>query len=267
MTTTTSDDMALVERLRARADRHLARQILAPHGDAPLHLEAASTIERLTQVKQRDSVARNQPCGEVSADAEIVAGLEAEPSAAFTPERWYLDIGDHSYRYVHITDSDDQTVFYKHRSGTAKEADRDEVNGCLAAAAPELLAALRAMVLNDRHTYRDCHKAAVAAIAKALGQGEPGTTDRPAMPREVPAIPPETAIPEDKQSVSKGDEWITDDPPAALRWAIEFGLGDLREIASRLREQSADTASYLEHRADLLATIMKAAIPTSEASS
>jgi hypothetical protein len=35
----------------------------------------------------------------------------------------------------------------------------------------------------------------VAAIAKALGQGEPGTTDRPAMPREVPAIPPETAIP------------------------------------------------------------------------
>jgi hypothetical protein len=194
--TTTSDDMALVERLRARADRHLARQILAPHGDAPLHLEAASTIERLTQVKQRDSVARNQPCGEVSADAEIVAGLEAEPSAAFTPERWYLDIGDHSYRYVHITDSDDQTVFYKYGSGTAKEADRDEVNGCLAAAAPELLAALRAMVLNDRHTYRDCHKAAVAAIAKALGQGEPGTTDRPAMPREVPAIPPETAIPE-----------------------------------------------------------------------
>lgn len=33
--------------------------------------------------------------------------------------------------------------------------------------AAELLAALKAMVLNDTNTYRDCHKAAVAAIAKA----------------------------------------------------------------------------------------------------
>jgi len=32
---------------------------------------------------------------------------------------------------------------------------------------PELLEALKAMVLNDSHTYRDCHKAALAAIAKA----------------------------------------------------------------------------------------------------
>lgn len=38
------------------------------------------------------------------------------------------------------------------------------------AAAPELLAALKAMVLNDKHTYRDCHKAALAAIAKAEGR-------------------------------------------------------------------------------------------------
>ena len=37
----------------------------------------------------------------------------------------------------------------------------------LIAAAPDLLAALKAMVLNDRHAYRDCHKAAVAALAKA----------------------------------------------------------------------------------------------------
>lgn len=42
----------------------------------------------------------------------------------------------------------------------------------LRAAAPEMLAALKAMVLNDRHTYRDCHKAAVAAIAKAEGRGD-----------------------------------------------------------------------------------------------
>lgn len=33
----------------------------------------------------------------------------------------------------------------------------------------ELLSALKAMVLNDKHTYRDCHKAALAAIAKAEG--------------------------------------------------------------------------------------------------
>jgi hypothetical protein len=38
------------------------------------------------------------------------------------------------------------------------------------AATPDLLAALRVMVLNDPHTYRDCHKAAVAAIAKAEGK-------------------------------------------------------------------------------------------------
>lgn len=36
--------------------------------------------------------------------------------------------------------------------------------------ADDLLAALKAMVLNDTHTYRDCHKAALAAIAKAEGR-------------------------------------------------------------------------------------------------
>jgi hypothetical protein len=81
MTTTTSDDLALVERLRARADRHLSRQILAPHGDAPLHLEAASTIERLTQVKQRDSVAVAQSGG----DANLGASAGSEPSGAWQP--------------------------------------------------------------------------------------------------------------------------------------------------------------------------------------
>lgn len=32
-----------------------------------------------------------------------------------------------------------------------------------------LLEALKAMVLNDKSDYRDCHKAALAAIAKATG--------------------------------------------------------------------------------------------------
>jgi hypothetical protein len=39
----------------------------------------------------------------------------------------------------------------------------------LAASAPDLLEALEAMVLNDRHTYRDCHKRALAAISRAHG--------------------------------------------------------------------------------------------------
>lgn len=45
-------------------------------------------------------------------------------------------------------------------------AERD-ANLALICAAPDLLAALKAMVLNDAHSYRDCHKAALAAIAKA----------------------------------------------------------------------------------------------------
>lgn len=49
--------------------------------------------------------------------------------------------------------------------------DHDELaTAHVIAAAPDLLAALEAMVLNDSHAYRDCHKAAVAAIAKARGQ-------------------------------------------------------------------------------------------------
>ena len=43
----------------------------------------------------------------------------------------------------------------------------NEADARLIAAAPDMLAALKAMVLNDAHTYRDCHKAALAAIAKA----------------------------------------------------------------------------------------------------
>ena len=44
-----------------------------------------------------------------------------------------------------------------------------QANAQMFAAAPDMLAALKAMVLNDTHTYRDCHKAALAAIAKAEG--------------------------------------------------------------------------------------------------
>jgi uncharacterized cupin superfamily protein len=53
---------------------------------------------------------------------------------------------------------------------SAMSDEENEANAHLIAAAPDLLAALRAMVLNDAHTYRDCHKAALAAIAKAEGK-------------------------------------------------------------------------------------------------
>jgi hypothetical protein len=36
----------------------------------------------------------------------------------------------------------------------------------------DLLTALKAMVLNDKHTYRDCHKAALASIARAEGRSQ-----------------------------------------------------------------------------------------------
>lgn len=45
-----------------------------------------------------------------------------------------------------------------------------EADALLIAAAPDLLAALRAMILNDSHKYRDCYKAACAAVAKATGE-------------------------------------------------------------------------------------------------
>jgi hypothetical protein len=98
--TTTSDDLALVEQIARIIDPdafsgtypspHVSRQYTPEHyrkRDMDKALAKASTIERLTQVKQRDSVARSPPCGEVSADAEIVAGLGAEPSAAWDRQR------------------------------------------------------------------------------------------------------------------------------------------------------------------------------------
>lgn len=51
----------------------------------------------------------------------------------------------------------------------------NQANARLIAAAPEMLAALRQMVVNskgDRKEYRDCHKKALAAIAKAIGEKE-----------------------------------------------------------------------------------------------
>lgn len=55
----------------------------------------------------------------------------------------------------------------KEAAGYKAFLDECGANARLIAAAPDMLAALKAMVLNDTHTYRDCHKAALAAISKA----------------------------------------------------------------------------------------------------
>lgn len=54
-----------------------------------------------------------------------------------------------------------------------KDWDRGEAVAHLFAAAPELLEALRQMIVNaegDKKQYRDCYKKSVAAVAKAEGR-------------------------------------------------------------------------------------------------
>jgi hypothetical protein len=57
--------------------------------------------------------------------------------------------------------------------------------------ASDMLAALKAMVLNDTHTYRDCHKAALSVIARAEGRGDdadPIENARAALSRSADAV-------------------------------------------------------------------------------
>jgi hypothetical protein len=76
-------------------------------------------------------------------------------------------VGPWSYE-VHELSTGYSAIVYDER-GQALADHLDEEVARLIAAAPCLLEALKAMVLNDTHTYRDCHKAAVAAIARATG--------------------------------------------------------------------------------------------------
>lgn len=78
----------------------------------------------------------------------------------YTPGPWRAVKTAHGPIDVFDARDHDVVTVYGGRMGNAR----------LIAAAPELLEALKAMVLNDRHTYRDCHKAAVAAITKAEGR-------------------------------------------------------------------------------------------------
>lgn len=141
----------------------------------------------------RNRSARNQPgYGECS-----LASAGSEPAAAFTPGPWSMDQGDHTHRYVHVTDADDRTIFYKYGAGSAREADQDEANARLVAAAPELLAALKRLLPTNIDLTNDlvpddlvlpCDvtlgelRAAAAAIAKALSAPPASPAERPALP-------------------------------------------------------------------------------------
>lgn len=105
--------------------------------------------------------------------------------SGFTPGPWKLEVGDHTHRYVLVTDEADHTIHYKYGSGLARDADRDEANAHLIAAAPELLEALvnieKAQAFgNDKEgladLIADIRQTARAAILKAspTTQGEKG---------------------------------------------------------------------------------------------
>lgn len=82
---------------------------------------------------------------------------------------WIVQAGLEAFEWTRIASvatDDSEDAMDRGASRPISKRER-AANARLIAAAPDLLAALKAMVLNDQHTYRDCHKAAVAAISKA----------------------------------------------------------------------------------------------------
>ncbi len=105
--------------------------------------------------------------------------------AKHTDGPWAFECGDHSHRYVHVTDADDRTVHYKYAAAGPNEAARDEANARLIASAPDLLEALTdcfaaltdpvvgTIYGDDPDWYRkvdDAANKARAAIARATGE-------------------------------------------------------------------------------------------------
>lgn len=87
-----------------------------------------------------------------------------------SPGPWAAEGGDHTHRYALVKDADDRTVHYKYGSGTKAEADQDEANARLIAAAPALLEALKATLQYcDPHGVDDAFDVARAAITLATG--------------------------------------------------------------------------------------------------
>lgn len=90
--------------------------------------------------------------------------------ATHTPGPWDYFVGNANGRgLIRVETAHDAPVAGVHIASAVRGAE-SEANARLIAAAPDMLAALKAMVLNDTHTYRDCHRAALAAIAKAEGR-------------------------------------------------------------------------------------------------
>ena len=103
----------------------------------------------------------------------------ADKPAGHSPRPWRLECGDHTHRYVHVTDADDRTVHYKYACAGPREGARDEDNARLIAAAPDLLEAgtslLGAFVDaetargNQRAEQHPAYVAMRAAILRATG--------------------------------------------------------------------------------------------------
>ena len=70
-----------------------------------------------------------------------------------TPGPWTLQTGDRTHRFSHVVDSDDRTIVYKYGSGRGDDADQDEVNFRLIAAAPQLLEALELALGTYRQAF------------------------------------------------------------------------------------------------------------------
>lgn len=97
--------------------------------------------------------------------------------AQHTPGPWFARKNTAGYYDISIGDADYSPSFATahHNPYAQVDADALDANARLIAAAPEMLDALRQMVVNskgDRKEYRDCHKKALAAIAKAEGRDQ-----------------------------------------------------------------------------------------------
>ena len=108
-----------------------------------------------------------------AAASESAFSTQAPVQTAFTPGPWRLQRqgGGYSLYVDGIGGIGSYGGWFVELSSLEADAEF-EANAHLISAAPELLAALQAMCLNmanDGGAYRDCHKAALAAIAKATG--------------------------------------------------------------------------------------------------
>jgi hypothetical protein len=152
-----------------------------------LLLQAAEALSAapVQAVDREEGSSRSQPSGRASADAEVSAGLNAEPSGAFTPGPWFIAHRDGTD--IHVCAPDDGSVDDPWNIALVVGAcgyPNDPRTGCtegnarLIAAAPDLYAAMSDMLAGWRYIRKHhgdlygvgwdrAEKAATAALAKA----------------------------------------------------------------------------------------------------